>query len=55
MDLNINLYFFKSPDNIGFDVRGEVKIFDFGLAKGKLLFSIHKLTLTINYDYYGPL
>merc|ERR1711982_176486 len=22
-----------SPDNVGFDVRGEVKIFDFGLAK----------------------
>jgi serine/threonine protein kinase len=21
------------PDNIGFDVRGDVKIFDFGLAK----------------------
>lgn len=23
------------PDNIGFDVRGDVKIFDFGLARGK--------------------
>ena len=23
----------KKPDNIGFDVRGDVKIFDFGLAR----------------------
>jgi hypothetical protein len=23
----------KKPDNLGFDVRGDVKLFDFGLAK----------------------
>lgn len=26
-------FFYKKPDNIGFDVRGTVKLFDFGLAK----------------------
>lgn len=30
---NAIIYRDLSPDNIGFDVRGEVKIFDFGLAK----------------------
>jgi len=33
MHENKVLYRDLSPDNIGFDVRGEVKIFDFGLAK----------------------
>jgi len=30
---NCIIYRDLSPDNVGFDVRGEVKIFDFGLAK----------------------
>lgn len=25
------------PENIGFDIRGDVKLFDFGLCKGKSL------------------
>lgn len=42
----------EEPDNIGFDVRGDVKIFDFGLARGKdtiiiLLSSISCLHLII--------
>ena len=27
------LVFIQKPENVGFDIRGDVKIFDFGLAK----------------------
>ncbi len=32
----------QKPDNVGFDVRGDVKIFDFGLARGKCSFSARR-------------
>jgi len=35
------------PDNVGFDVRGDVKIFDFGLARGK-----KQLRLRLSYNLF---
>jgi serine/threonine protein kinase len=29
----VTIVFFKKPDNVGFDINGVVKLFDFGLAK----------------------
>jgi len=57
---NCIIYRDLSPDNVGFDVRGEVKIFDFGLAKEllpslKLSDGTYKLTgYTGSLRYMAP-
>lgn len=45
------------PENIGFDIRGDVKLFDFGLCKGKsLLFCrILNCTYKLTYVYHKEL